>query len=112
MLENDLNKFIAVQKKDHFLYRLKKDIRKRFQMMTNMLITQGRLAALTQRIKDLQISKINSKNKFRNDRDLNFESCLKSTKQRSHRNDTMSNRTNQTDNSMLRFWQAGYTKGL
>ena len=59
--------------------------------MTNMLITQNRFAALTQRIKSSQISKIDSKNKFRNDRDSSFEFRLKSTEQRSHRNDTMSN---------------------
>ena len=29
MFENDLNEFIAVQKKDHFFYRLKKDIREK-----------------------------------------------------------------------------------
>ena len=67
MFENDLNKFIAVQKKNHFFYRLKKDIKKRLQMMINMSITQNRLAALTQRIKDSQISKTDSKNKSRND---------------------------------------------
>ena len=31
MFENDLNKFIAVQKKNHFLYRLKKNIKKNFK---------------------------------------------------------------------------------
>ena len=30
MLENDLNEFIVVQKKDHLLYCLKKDIREKF----------------------------------------------------------------------------------
>ena len=68
--------------------------------MINILITRDRFAALTQRIKSLQISKINSKNKFRNDRDLSFESRSKSTKQCSYRNNTMSNRTDQTDNSI------------
>ena len=29
MLEDDLNEFIAVQKRDHLLYRLRKDIRKK-----------------------------------------------------------------------------------
>ena len=67
MLENDLNEFIVVQKKDHLLYRLKKDIKERLQMMTNMSITRNRLAALTQRIKSSQISKVDSKNKSRSD---------------------------------------------
>ena len=100
MLENDLNEFIIVQKKDHFLYCLTKDIKERFQMMTNMSITQNRLAALAQHIKSSQISKVDSKNKFRNDRNSSFESRSKSTKQRSHQSDMMSNRTNQTDNSI------------
>ena len=100
MLENDLNEFIAVQKKNHLLYRLKKDIKERLQIMTNMLITRDRLAALAQRIKDSQISKADSKNKFRSDRSLSFEFHSKSTEQRSCRNDTMFDRTDQTNNSI------------
>ena len=64
MLENDLNEFIVVQKKDHLFYRLRKDIKERLQMITNMSITRNRLAALTQRIKDSQILKADSRNKF------------------------------------------------
>ena len=100
MLENDLNEFIAVQKRNHFLYRLRKDIKERLQMMTNMLITRDRLAALTQRIKDSQTSKADSRNKFRNDRNSSFEFHSKSTEQRSRRNDTKFNRADQTDNSI------------
>ena len=92
MFENDLNEFIVVQKKDHLFYRLRKDIKKRFQMMTNMSITRNRLAALTQRIKNSQISKTDSKNKFRSDRDSSFEFHSKSMKQRSRRDDTIFNR--------------------
>ena len=66
----------------------------------NMLITRNRLAALTQRIKSSQISKADSKNKFRNDRDLSFKFHSKSTKQRNRRNDTMFDRTDQTNNSI------------
>ena len=68
--------------------------------MTNMLITQDRLAALAQRIKNSQISKIDSRNKFRNNRDLSFESHSKSTEQRCCRNNTMLDRTNQANNSI------------
>ena len=100
MFENDLNEFIAIQKKDHFLYRLRKDIKERLQIMMNMSITRNRLAALTQRIKSSQVSKADLKNKSRNDRDLNFESHSKSTKQRSRRDDTMLDRADQTDNSI------------
>ena len=94
MFENDLNEFIAVQKKDHFFYRLRKDIRRKFQMMMNMSITRDRLAMLVQRIKNSQILKIDSKNKSRSDRDLNFELHSKSIKQRSRRDDIMLDRTN------------------
>ena len=68
--------------------------------MTNISIIRNRLAALTQRIKNSQILKIDSKNKLRSDRDLNFEFYSKSTEQHSCRNDMIFNRTDQTDNSM------------
>ena len=42
-------------------------------MMTNISITRNRFTTLTQRIKSSQISKIDSKNKFQNDRDSNFK---------------------------------------
>ena len=87
-------------KKNHFFYRLRKDIRERFQMMTNMSITQDHFATLAQRIKSSQISKTDSRNKFQNDRDLNFEFRSNSTKQRNRRNDTMSSRADQTNNSI------------
>ena len=64
MFENDLNKFIVVQKKNHLLYYLKKNIKEKLQMMTNMLIIRDRFAALTQRIKNSQTFKIDFENKF------------------------------------------------
>ena len=63
MFENDLDEFIAVQKKDHFLYCLKKDIKEKLQMITNILIIRNRLAVLTKCINSLQISKTDSMNK-------------------------------------------------
>ena len=69
-------------------------------MMINMSITRDRLAALTQRIKNSQTSKTDSKNKLRNDRNLSFESHSKSTKQRNRRNDTRLDQTNQINNSI------------
>ena len=68
--------------------------------MTNMSITRDRLAALTQRIKNSQISKINLRNKFQSDRNLSFESHSKSTKQRNRRGDTRFDQTDQTSNSI------------
>ena len=99
MLENDLNEFIVVQKRNHLLYRLRKDIKKKFQRMTNISITRNRLATLTQCIKSSQISKADSRNKSRSDRDSSFEFHSKSTEQRSRRDDTVLDRTNQADNS-------------
>ena len=100
MLENDLNEFTAVQKKNHLLYRLRKNIKKKLQMMTNMSITQNRLAALTQRIESSQTSKIDSENKSQNDRNSNSKFRSKSTRQRDRRDDTTTNRSNQTNNSI------------
>ena len=54
-----------------------------------MLIIRNRLATLTQCIKDSQISKIDSINKFQNDRDLSSEFYLKSMRQRSRRDNTI-----------------------
>ena len=54
-----------------------------------MSITRNRLAALIQYIKNSQISKTDSRNKSRNDRNSNFEFHSKSTEQRSRRNDIM-----------------------
>ena len=51
--ENDLNEFITVQRKNYFLYCLKKDIRKKLQMMINILIIRDRFITLTQRIENL-----------------------------------------------------------
>ena len=52
---------------------------------------RDRLATLTQRIKNSQISKVDLKNKSRNNRNLSFESRSKSMKQRSRQDDTMLN---------------------
>ena len=100
MLENDLDEFTAVQKKNHLLYRLKKNIKKKLQMMTNISIIRDRLATLTQRIEDSQTFKIDSKNKFQNDRNLSSKFRLKSTRQRDRRNDTTTDRSNQINNSI------------
>ena len=58
-----------------------------------MLITQNRFAALIQRIKNSQTFKIDSENKFQNDRDSNSKFCLKSTRQRDRKNNTTINRS-------------------
>ena len=64
MFENDLNEFIAVEKKNHLLYHLKKDIREKFQIIMNMLIIRNQFAALIQRIKNSQTFKVDFKNKL------------------------------------------------
>ena len=69
-------------------------------MMMNMSITRDRLATLTQRIKSSQTLKTDSKNKSRNDQNLNFEFHSKFTRQRSRRDDRMLYRTDQASNSI------------
>ena len=63
MLENDLNEFIVVQKKNHLLYHLRKNIKEKLQMMMNMSIIRNRLATLAQCIKNSQTFKIDSEKK-------------------------------------------------
>ena len=69
-------------------------------MMMNMSITRNRLATLTQRIKNSQVSKADSKNKSRSDRNLSSKFYSKSTKQRSRRDDMMLDWADQIDNSI------------
>ena len=69
-------------------------------MIMNKLITRNRLATLTQRIKSSQILKIDSRNKFQNNRNLNFEFRSKSIRQRSRSDKTTSSQADQTNNSI------------
>ena len=73
-------------------------------MMTNMSIIQNRLAALTQRIENLQTFKIDSENKFQNDWNSNSKFRSKLTRQRDRRNDTTTNQSNQANNSINENW--------
>ena len=75
-----------------------------------MSITRDRLAVLTQCIRNLQIFKIDSKNKFQSEQDSSFESCSKTTKQRDRRNDTTQSRINQIDNSINENWSEKIAK--
>ena len=77
MLENNLNKFIAIQKRNYYMYYLKKAIRQKLQIMTIILIIRNRLMTLTQHKKNSQIFKIELKNKFQNDQNFNFETRSK-----------------------------------
>ena len=60
-------------------------------MIANMSIIRNRLATLTQRIKSSRTSKTDLKNKFYNDRNLNFKFHSKSTRQHNDRDDSTSN---------------------
>ena len=65
-----------------------------------MSITQNRFVALTQRIKGSQIFKIDSRNKFQDERNSSFESRLRTTKQRDRRGNTTQESTDSTENSI------------
>ena len=69
-------------------------------MIRNILIIRNCLATLTQRIKNFTNFKNRLKRQSQNNRNLSIEFRSKSMKQRDCRNDTTSNRLNQTDNSI------------
>ena len=70
ILKINLNEFISIQQKNHFFNRLKKKIRKKLNVVTNMLTICDTFATLTQRIKNSQFFKNDQKNKIYNDRNF------------------------------------------
>ena len=100
VLKIDLDKFTSIQQRNHLLNRLKKKIKKKFNVVINMSTTRDAFATLTQCIKNSQFFKNNLKNKIYNDRDFlnksNFnlrrrfdsraENAKKRTKQRNRLN--------------------------
>ena len=66
ILKIDLDEFTLIQQRNHLFNRLKKKIRKKLNVMTNMLTTRDALATLTQRIKNSQFFKSDQRNKIHN----------------------------------------------
>ena len=96
VLKIDLDEFTLIQQRNHLLNQLKKKIKKKFNVVTDMLTTRDAFATLTQRIKSSQLFKNDQKNKIHNDRnslsennfnlrrrlDSRAENAKKHTKQR------------------------------
>ena len=80
VLKIDLDEFTLIQQRNHFLNRLKKKIREKFNVIINMLTTRDAFATLTQRIKNSQFSKNDQKNKIYNDRNFLNENDFNSRK--------------------------------
>ena len=59
VLKIDLDEFILIQQRNHLFNRLKKEIKKKFNVVTNMLRIRDAFTTLTQRIKNLQFFKSN-----------------------------------------------------
>ena len=70
VLKIDLDEFISIQQKNHLLNRLRKKIKKKFNVVINMSTTCDAFATLTQRIKSSQFFKNDQKNKIHNDRNF------------------------------------------
>ena len=58
VLKINLDKFTSIQQKHYFLNRLKKKLKKKFNVVINMLIIDNAFATLTQRIKTRNFLKI------------------------------------------------------
>ena len=97
VLKIDLDEFISIQQRNHLLNRLKKKIRKKLNVVTDMSTTRDAFATLTQRIKSSQLFKSDQKNKIHNDRDSLNESDFNSRKRLDSRVENAKKRTKQRD---------------
>ena len=57
ILKIDLDEFTSIQQKNHLLNQLKKKIKEKFNVVTDILTTRDALTTLTQRIKSSQFFK-------------------------------------------------------
>ena len=80
ILKIDFDEFTSIQQRIHLLNRLKKKIKKKFNVITDMLTIRDAFTTLTQRIKNLQFFKNDQKNKIHNDRNFLSESDFNSRK--------------------------------
>ena len=97
VLKIDLDKFISIQQKNHFFNRLKKKIKKKFNIVTNMLTTRDAFTTLTQRIKNSQFFKNDQRNKIYNDRNFLNKSNFNSRRKFNSRVENAKKRTKQQD---------------
>ena len=80
ILNIDFDEFTSIQQRNHFFNRLKKKIREKFNVVTDMLTTRDAFTTLMQRIKNSQFFKNDQKNKTYNDRNFLNESDFNSRK--------------------------------
>ena len=74
VLKIDLNEFTSIQQRNYLFNQLRKKIKERFNVVTDMLTTHDALATLIQHIKSSQFFKNDQKNKIHNDRNFLNES--------------------------------------
>jgi len=72
-LKTNLNKYIKRQRRNHFLHRLRRNLRKKINNVAQILKIRSAFVALTQRIKSALFFRFDIKNKI-----LNRKSFLKS----------------------------------
>ena len=95
VLKINLDKFTSIQQKDHLFNRLRKKIRKKFNVVINMSTTRDVLATLTQHIKNSQFFKNDQKNKTHNDRNFLNESDFNSRRKLDSRAENAKKHTKQ-----------------
>ena len=96
-LKIDLDEFTSIQQRNHLLNRLRKKIREKLNVVTDMSTTRDALATLTQRIKNSQFFKNDQKNKIHNDRDFLSKSDFNSRRKLDSRAEDAKKRTKQRD---------------
>ena len=97
VLKIDLDEFTSIQQRNHFFNRLKKKIKKKFNVVTDMLTTRDAFTTLTQRIKNSQLFKNDQKNKIHNDRNFLSESDFNSRRRLDNRAENTKKRIKQRD---------------
>ena len=107
ILKINFDEFTSIQQKNHFFNRLKKKIKKKFNVVINMLTTRDAFTTLTQRIKSSQLFKNDQKNKIYNNRnflnksDFNsrrkFDNCAENVKKRTKQRNRLNNKDRRND---------------
>ena len=102
VLKINLDESTSIQQRNHLFNRLKKKIKKNFNVVINVLMIRNAFATLTQRIKNSQFSKNNQKNRIHNDRDFlnksdfnsrrKLNNCVKNTKKRTKQRNQLNNK--------------------
>ena len=103
ILKLNFNEFTSIEQKNCLFNRLRKKIRKKFNVVINMLMTRDAFATLTQRIKSLQLFKYDQKNKIHNDRNFLNESDFNLRKRFDNRAENTKKRIKQQDQFIIKI---------